>query len=893
VPQALAIGDGYSCSLTVNLSSDDLADHYDVVTASAIDDAGLVVTDTDDATVTFTDVPPTVDLTKSVDPATHTEPGGDSIFTLTIENTSLEDVTITALTDDYPLSASCLGLIGDVLTPGATTSCTYTVSFTNAGTYDNTAAVTVVDNDGSSASDTDSAQVVVTNVDPVIAVDKTVAPGSLDEPGGTATFTVVVTNNSNPADPVTITSLVDDVHGDTTAIAGSTCVLPQTIVPGGSYTCQFTADISGNAGFSETDTVTASGTDDEGTYVEASDDAVVVIADVLPAIMIDKTANPTSIPETGGDVEFTIVVTNQSVEDVTIGSLTDSDFGLAAHCPDAVGTVLAPLGTYTCTFTEALSGDFGGPDHLNVATVVVTDDEGNQATDNDPATVTFTDVLPDITVTKTALPTSVPETGGDVTFTYTVTNNNAEAVSITSLADDQFGSLVGDADCQVGAVLAGSGGTCSFDATFAVPAGDYPGSHVNVFTAVAADDDGNTDTATDDATVTYTDVLPDITVVKAASPTSVPETGGNVTFTFLVTNINSEDVTLDSLVDDVFGNLNGQGTCSIPQALAASGGTYSCSITAFLSSDSLTPHVNVVTAEASDDDGNTATDNDDATVTFVDVLPDITVVKTASPTSVPETGGDVTFTFVVTNHNGEDVSLDSLVDDVFGDLNGQGDCVVPQTLAASGGQYSCSITKFLASDTLTAHTNVVTAVASDDDGNTDEDSDPATVTFSDVLPTVTLLKDATPNIRPEPGGDFVFTLTVTNTSPDRFLGLLGSDRHRTRGWRVRLVRIHGDPYESGDIPEHGRRDGRRQRGERSYRSGDGDRRGDRRGNRRVPREVGFPDPARRAGRRLHLHPDNHQYFGRARANHGAYRHSVGCCRLRCLFGADRAVAAGR
>ncbi len=40
-------------------------------------------------------------------------------------------------------------------------------------------------------------------------------------------------------------------------------------------------------------------------------------------------------------------------------------------------------------------------------------------------------------------------------------------------------------------------------------------------------------------------------------------------------------------------------------------------------------------------------------MTVTDVLPDITVTKTADPTHVPETGGDVTFTFVVENHGVE------------------------------------------------------------------------------------------------------------------------------------------------------------------------------------------------------------------------------------------------
>ena len=117
---------------------------------------------------------------------------------------------------------------------------------------------------------------------------------------------------------------------------------------------------------------------------------------------------------------FTIVVTNNSVEDATIDSLVDSDFDLAAHCADAVGTVLGFGETYTCVFTEFISGDYSGPAHENTATVTASDNDGNSDSASDDETVTFTDVLPDIAITKTANPTSVPETGGDVEFTFSL-----------------------------------------------------------------------------------------------------------------------------------------------------------------------------------------------------------------------------------------------------------------------------------------------------------------------------------------------------------------------------------------------------------------------------------------------------------------------------------------
>ncbi len=62
---------------------------------------------------------------------------------------------------------------------------------------------------------------------------------------------------------------------------------------------------------------------------------------------------------------------------------------------------------FSCTFTETISGDFGGPDHSNTVTASASDNDANSDTETATATVTFSDVLPDISVTKTAGPTSV------------------------------------------------------------------------------------------------------------------------------------------------------------------------------------------------------------------------------------------------------------------------------------------------------------------------------------------------------------------------------------------------------------------------------------------------------------------------------------------------------
>ena len=95
--------------------------------------------------------------------------------------------------------------------------------------------------------------------------------------------------------------------------------------------------------------------------------------------------------------------------------------------------------------------------------------------------------------------------------------------------------------------------------------------------------------------------------------------------------------------------------------------------------------------------------------------------------------GDVTYTIVVTNNSLEPATLNYLDDDIFGPVSGQGTCSVNQSLAATGqtgASYTCSFTKTLSGNCGDTDTNVVTAKASDDDGNTDTETDDATVTFT-------------------------------------------------------------------------------------------------------------------------------------------------------------------
>ena len=96
---------------------------------------------------------------------------------------------------------------------------------------------------------------------------------------------------------------------------------------GDSTTFTFTRKVEGDAGYIHTNTITAKGKDAWDQECQASDDAQVTILDVAPQITVTKTADPTHVPETGGDVTFTITVTNTGSESVTLIDAVDTAFG--------------------------------------------------------------------------------------------------------------------------------------------------------------------------------------------------------------------------------------------------------------------------------------------------------------------------------------------------------------------------------------------------------------------------------------------------------------------------------------------------------------------------------------------------------------------------------------
>ncbi len=540
----------------------------------------------------FTDVASSLEVAKVATTPSVPEPGGSVTFLVTVTNTSAtDDVTLGSIVDSVdgapalPAGGSCPDLVGDLLLPGQSTQCTFTLPVAgNAGdTVADTVTVTGTDDDGTSVSDSADASVAITDVASSISVTKVANVDSVPEPGGPVDFTVTVTNTS-AVDSVTIVS-VDDVVGPAPAVpAAGDCpdLVGDQLVPGAIATCTFTLAVNGSPGDTVDDTVTVVGIDDDGEVVSGSADESVAVTGVASSLSVTKVASVDSVPEPGGPVDLHRQRSPTPRPSTPSRSTRWSTRWTAVHrcghggdCPDLVGDALAPGDDASCSFTLDVTGEPGDVVDDTV-TVTGTDDDDGQVSDAADESVAVTGVASSISVTKVADVASVPEPGGPVTYTVTVTNTSAvDAVTIDTITDSVDGGAPaaagGTCPDLLGDQLApGGDASCEFTLLVLGQAGESVGDTVVVS---GTDDDGAQVAGQGSETVDVTDVRSAIEVTKVADVASVPEPGGPVTYTVTVTNTSTVDaVTIDTVTDSVDGGWGAAGedcppswvTCSSP-----------------------------------------------------------------------------------------------------------------------------------------------------------------------------------------------------------------------------------------------------------------------------------------------------------------------------------------
>lgn len=692
----------------------------------------MTLSEADDAICTFTNVKnPSITAIKTADPTSVDEPGGPVTFSVSVKNEStVENVTLTAL-NDVPYGnvavkgGSVLGttcVVPQTIAPSATYQCSFQANVAgDAGaSVRDVLTASARDLRNNLLTDDDDAIVTINDVTPLLQVDKSVTPGELKEPGGIATYKVDVKNTSK--EELTLTTLTDDKFG--TLVGQGNCTVGQKIAPGATYTCTFSLQVNGNAGTSHVNTVTGKATDNEGNEAVDTGIATVRFTDVVPDLVVDKSVSPSELPEPGGKVTYTVVVTNPqgAVENINLTALQDDKFGNlqgVGTCDVSPAVVLIPGAKYTCTFDKDLLGNAKAT-HLNTVTATVTDDDNNTITDKDDALVTFIDakpsigntvadvaratvtvidVKPSVIVAKAASPSTLPEPGGTATFTVTVTNpvSAVEPIKLTGLVDSVFGNLNGDGDCDVPQDLApGATYTCTFTGPVAGNGGE---THTNEVTGTAQDNDENTVTGKDTADVKIADVLPSIKVDKTAGVTSV-HSGDSVTYTYAVANLGVEPLRDVAVADDKCSPVTQTGGDADNDELLDLTEVWTFTCTAKITGTT----TNTATGTGKDDEGNTATDTDTATVSVVD--PKVVIDKVAALTQI-SVGDSVTYTYTVTNPGNAPLADVTVTDDKCGPVTLTGGDADNDALLDPGETWKFTCTATLSSPGQITNTGTV------------------------------------------------------------------------------------------------------------------------------------------------------------------------------------------
>lgn len=772
LPFTLAPSESRTCYFETSITGVSGDVFPDTVTVFGEDDEGQAVEATDSAEVRILDLaaprpPGQLSLFKFASPSEIDEPGGLVQYGVVVINRSPTPVVLETLDDDLYGNLDGKGSCSVPQTLSGENA-VYFCSFQEPVTGEPGDVITDVIT--ATGADTlpqptrltadDSASVVIANVPSSIEVTKTASPTTVTEPGGNVTFTVTIQNTS-VADVVTIGTLFDSELG----IPGGSCATPITLQPGGDrLECTFSGRVEGETGDFVTNVLFATGTDDDDRPVAGFDAASVEIVGAPPDILVSKFAVPPFALETGSPVTYVVVVQNTSgpsdpvtlthLEDEVLGEVTNLDgVGTCDLNPGGAPLVLAPGSgpdsRYVCNWVEPGLTPPPGPggEPLTTLTNTVTaageDDEGEPVSASDTATVTFIgeqlNPAPNLQIAKFATPSEVPEPGDEVTFTVLLANGldsggNLTVTSLTDEVDGMITDLDGTGTCALPITLPPQTldqppvfETCTFSLTVNGNAGDVVTDTVR---AIAIDDDSQVANAEASASVTITDVPSTLRVTKTANPSSVLEPGDDVTFQVRVENTSQADfIVLDTLIDNVHGDLVAQGLCPTPGRLSPGRSPYFCEFTAFVGGDPGFEELNTVVATGTDDDGTEVLGSDQASVVVLDTPPSLQTVKSARPSSIPTSGDEVTFTITTTNTSEVDtVTIDSLVDSVFGDLDGQGDCSVPQVLAP-GETYQCRFTERLSGDVGETHLDEVFVTGTSDDGDAVASRANAIVTF--------------------------------------------------------------------------------------------------------------------------------------------------------------------
>ena len=520
----------------------------------------------------------------------------------------------------------------------------------------------------------------------------------------------------------------------------------------------------------------------------------------LAAMELSYTATPAQIPETGGTIEFSVQVDNNGdlpFELTTLNSATFGGLNGLGNC--GLPQTVSASGSYTCSFQQTLSGAPGAQTDALSASATV---QSLTISDSAEANYAFGDELPQLSLSASADPTSVREPGANVSFIVMLNNPGLEAVTVSTLMDDQIGALAGVGDCVLPQLLAAAGTyQCTYSAQVVGTDGDTV---THTVSASGTDDESNNVDASDNAQILIT---PGLDYGDAPSPYPVllvddgprhgasdlflgavvdvesdgqpsPNASGDdlagtddedgVSFASLLvagemaelTVLASQPGTLDAWIDYAGDGSWTQPTDRIINSLAVVSGPNAVSIS--VPSDAVAgatvARFRLSSAGAAAPTGPAADGEVEDYETTINTV-GIELSYTATPAQIPETGGTIEFSVEIDNGGDLPLELTTLTSTAFGSLAGLGNCTLPQTVSTTV-RYVCTFQQTL-SGTSGPQTDALFASATVQ-SLTVSDTDEANYSFDDELPQLSLSVSADPTSVSEPGENVSFTVILSN-----------------------------------------------------------------------------------------------------------------------------------
>ncbi len=362
---------------------------------------------------------------------------------------------------------------------------------------------------------------------------------------------------------------------------------------------------------------------------------------------------------------------------------------------------------------------------------------------------------PSINLTKTANPTTLPAGGGQVVYTYRVTNPGNVSLSNITLTDDKCSAVNYTGGDSNNNSLLETSETWNYQCWSNI-------TKTVTNTAIVRGKAGNTIVSDIDKATVYVELPivpvivdnPAIDLIKSANPAYLASGGGYVLYTYYVSNPGNITLININLTDDKCGSINFRSgdNNSNGQLETSETWRYECGMNLYTTTTNI--------ARANGQGGNyTVFDTAMATVYVgsTTASPSINLTKTANPTTLPAGGGQVVYTYRVTNPGNVSLSNITLTDDKCSAVNYTGGDSNNNSLLETSEtwNYQCSMN-------LAQTTTNIGRTSGQYGGNTYYDTDTITVTLPSGSPSIKLTKEANPASLPAGGGQATYTYRIRN-----------------------------------------------------------------------------------------------------------------------------------